>query len=181
MLRGLRSSVVVCVLLAFCFAAPASAARLARWTQLTKLDQVVDLSPSNGVTAVDRRGHVRQFANIPGPGLATGIAFDRVGHFRHRLLVTVTLGIESALYAINCHGRVAELAAHMPKVEGGMAVAPRGFGRFGGRLIAPDEASGHVYAIPPNGAGEVVAPIHLPVGGDVGVGSVGFVPRGFGR
>jgi hypothetical protein len=247
MLRGLRSPAAVSVLLALCFAAPASAARLARWTQLTKLDQVVDLSPqlpsgavivdetsglasmhpgrapvpyarayvnpggdepymamaparrrgrcsfgagtvyllrltpSTGVTAVDRRGHVRQFANIPGPGLATGIAFDQVGHFGHRLLVTVTVGLESALYAINCHGRVAELAGRMPKVEGGMAVAPRGFGRFGGRLIAPDEASGHLYAIPPNGAGEVVAPIHLPVGGDVGVESVGFVPRRFGR
>ena len=55
MLRGLRSSVAVCVLLAFCFAAPASAARLARWTQLTKLDQVVDLSPQlpSGAIIVD--------------------------------------------------------------------------------------------------------------------------------
>jgi hypothetical protein len=235
------------LVLAACLSAPAAAsAKLAHWSPLTKLNQVVDLSPQRpggaitvaettgldtlhpgrlpvpfapayvspggdepymvmsparrrgrcsygadtlyvlrlvdpiGVTAIDRHGHVRSFATLPGPGVPSGIAFDQVGQFRHRLLVTVTQGIESALYAISCHGRVTALARHMPKVEGGMAVAPRSFGRFGGRLIAADEVSGHVYAIPPNGGGEVVLPLGLPVGSDVGVESVAFVPSGFG-
>jgi hypothetical protein len=134
-----------------------------------------------GVTAVDQKGRVRQFARIPGPGLETGITFDQGGRFRHRLLVTVTSGMENTLYSVDCHGHVAMLARHLPPFEGGMVVAPRGFGgHFGGRLIAPDELSGHVYAIAPNGAAEVVAGLNMPVGQDVGVESLGFVPRGFG-
>ena len=247
-MRDLRNSAVLCLLLAFGLAAPASAAASAHWSPLIQLPNVADLfarpgsgailadqttglatirpgrrptpyarayvSPGGdepymavappprrgrcsfgagtvyvlrlvaptGVTAVDRHGRVRQFANIPGPGLETGIAFDPFGSFRYRLLVTVTAGIESTLYAIDCHGHVSRLASHVPKVEGGMVVAPRSFGgRFGGRLIAADEVSGHLYAIAPSGAAEVVAPLDLPVGGDIGAESLGFVPRGFGR
>jgi hypothetical protein len=126
---------------------------------------VLRLVNPTGVTEIDRRGRVRQFANIPGPGFASGIAFDNVGSFRHRLLVTTTFGIASNLYAIDCHGHVSTLAQNMPKVEGGMVVAPRSFsGRFGGRLIAVDEESGHLYAIPPGGGGEVITSLPLPVG-----------------
>lgn len=144
---------------------------------------VLRLAARSGVLAIDRHGHVHRFATLPVPpsGFESGIAFDDVGHFRYRLLVTVTYGIESALYAIDCRGRVRALARHMPKVEGGMEVAPRGFGRFGGYLIAPDEVSGHVYAIPPNGAAEVLTAPRLPIGGDVGVETAAFVPRGLGR
>jgi hypothetical protein len=132
-----------------------------------------------GVTAIDRRGRVRQFATIPGTGFESGIALDETGHFGYRLLVTVNQGIESTLYGIDCHGHVRTLVAHMPKVEGGLAVAPPGFGRFGGYLIGADEFSGHVYGIPPNGLSEALATVGAP-GQDSGVESLGFVPPGFG-
>jgi len=59
-------------------------------------------------------------------------------------------------------------------------VAPTRFGRFGGDLIAPDENSGRIYAIAPDGSSRVVASSGLPHGGDVGVESEGFVPAHFG-
>jgi len=58
-------------------------------------------------------------------------------------------------------------------------VAPRGFGAFGGDLIAPDELSGRIFAIAPDGKVTVVAQPPLPAGGDIGVEGVGFVPPGF--
>lgn len=133
-----------------------------------------------GVTAIRRSGRVTQFASIPvGLGFESGIAFDRTGHFGYRLLVTVSQGIEGALYAVDCRGRVTPLALHMPKVEGGLAVAPAGFGVFGGWLFGADEYSGHVYGIPPDGLAQALATLG-PTGTDTGPESVGFVPRGFG-
>ena len=67
-----------------------------------------------------------------------------------------------------------------PKLEGGIAVAPASFGRFAGELIAPDENSGRVYAISPEGRSTLLADSGLARGGDVGVESAGFVPPGFG-
>jgi hypothetical protein len=139
-----------------------------------------------GVTRVDASGGVRAFARIavpnpgfePPAGFENGIAFDTVGHFGYRLLVTAEIGIDGRLYAIDCRGRVRMLAHGMPKVEGGIAIAPTGFGQYGGLLIAPDEVSGHVYAIPPNGQSEVIST--LEQGSDAGVESVAFVPPGFG-
>jgi hypothetical protein len=61
-------------------------------------------------------------------------------------------------------------------VEGGIAVAPSSFGRFGGDLIVPDELSGKIYAITPAGKSVLVARSGLAHGQDVGVESVGFVP-----
>jgi hypothetical protein len=66
-------------------------------------------------------------------------------------------------------------------VEGGLAVAPPGFGAFGGALIAPDELSGYIYAIAADGSVSTVAKPALPTGGDIGVESLGFVPPGFMR
>jgi hypothetical protein len=65
-------------------------------------------------------------------------------------------------------------------MEGGIAVAPPGFGAFGGDLVAADELSGQVLAVRPDGSTAVVAHSGLPAGGDVGVEGVGFVPAGFG-
>ncbi len=59
-------------------------------------------------------------------------------------------------------------------------VAPASFGRFAGDLIAPDEHSGRIYAIGPDGRTQLVADSGLPHGADVGVESAGFVPAGFG-
>jgi hypothetical protein len=111
----------------------------------------------------------------------SGIVFDDVGSFGHRLLVTATRPSGSTVYAIDCRGAVTTVARTAPRVEGGYAVAPRAFGRFGGDLVAPDENSGRVYAIAPDGRSRVLAASGLPHGGDIGVESAGFVPPAYRR
>jgi hypothetical protein len=138
------------------------------------------LTHGPGVTAIDASGHARLFARLPGTGHDSGIAFDETGRFGRRLLVTSTAGAKTTVYAIDCHGHATVLTARAPKVEGGIAVAPATFGRFGGDLIAPDESSGRIYAIAPNGVSRLLADSGLPHGGDTGVESIGFVPGGFG-
>ena len=141
---------------------------------------VLRLKGGAGVTVVDSHGRAHPFARLPQRGLENGIAFDRTGRFGRRLLVTATSGSHTAVYAIDCRGSVSTVTASAPKVEGGIAVAPASFGRFAGDLIAPDENSGRVYAISPDGHSSLVADSGLARGGDVGVESVGFVPPGFG-
>ncbi len=137
------------------------------------------LAHGNGVTAVSRSGSVRRFAALPRAGLENGIAFDLTGRFGHRLLVTASAHGRTTLFAIDCRARVHVLTRSGPRVEGGVVVAPPGFGRFGGDLIAPDEISGQIYAFAPNGTGTVVSRSGVPHGQDVGVESGGFVPRRF--
>jgi hypothetical protein len=78
--------------------------------------------------------------------------------------------------AIDSRGRVQTITRTAPRVEGGIVVAPRGFGRFGGDLIAPGEVSGKVFAISPQGTTALVADSGLPHGNDIGVESEGFLP-----
>jgi hypothetical protein len=110
-----------------------------------------------GVTVVDRQGLARRFASLGGRGLENGIAFDETGRFGHRLLVTATAGSKTTVYAIDCRGRVTTLTDDAPRVEGGIVVAPATFGRFAGDLIAPDENSGRINAIAPDGRSRLVA------------------------
>jgi hypothetical protein len=128
------------------------------------------------VVRITRRGSASDFASLPSPFLSA-IAFDRVGGFGHRLLVTGTAQDLTTLYAIDCRGRVKTLTDHGPLVEGGIEVAPRGFGRFGGRLIGLDELHGPIYAFKPNGSAATVATPPLASGPDIGAESLGFVPR----
>lgn len=137
---------------------------------------VLRLGTLAGVTTVDARGIARSFVNLPTPGLLNGIAFDTTGRFGMRLLVTATAGTKTTVYAIDCRRRVKVLTRGGPKVEGGLAVAPSTFGRFAGDLIAPDENSGRIYAIAPDGTSRLVAASGLQHGGDIGVESAGFVP-----
>jgi len=133
-----------------------------------------------GVTRVDAAGVTSaSFANLPGVSSLNGIAFDSTGAFDHRLLVSGSAGGKIVIAAIDCKGAVQVITSSAPTLEGGLAVAPRGFGAFGGDLIAPDELSGHIYAIAPDGTVRVVAQPPLPAGGDIGVEGVGFVPQGF--
>jgi hypothetical protein len=134
------------------------------------------LSAHPGVTAIDAQGRARSFATLPSRGLENGIAFDETGLFGHRLLVTATAASHTSVYAIDCRGAARTLARDAPKVEGGIAVAPQSFGRFAGDLIAPDENSGRIYALAPDGRSRLLADAGLPHGGDVGVESEGFVP-----
>lgn len=132
-----------------------------------------------GVTWVSPGGAVHRFAALPRAGLENGIAFDLTGRFGHRLLVTASARGRTTLFAVDCRGRVQVLTRSGPRVEGGLAVAPANFGRFGGDLIAPDEISGEIYAFAPDGTATTVGRSGVPHGQDVGVESGGFVPRRF--
>jgi hypothetical protein len=127
---------------------------------------------------VDRRGRAGRFADLPAGAFPSGIAFDTVGLFGFRLLVPTFASGATTLYAVDCRGRARVVATRAPHVEGGIAVAPRTFGRFGGALIAPDEVTGRIYAFGSGGRVRLVAEPALPAGSDIGVESVGFVPPG---
>ena len=133
--------------------------------------------PRPGVVMISPQGRARRFANLPPGRFVSGIAFDSTGRFGHRLLVTAVAGGRTTVFGIGCDGRVSAIAAGAPAVEGGITVAPAAFGRFGGDLIAADEASGRVYAVDPAGQVITVARPALPAGGDIGVESAGFVPQ----
>jgi hypothetical protein len=131
-----------------------------------------------GIVAISRQGRVAPFATIAAPGLIDGIAFDGTGRFGYRLLVATTAGKHTTVDAIDCHGAVTAITTSAHRVEGGIAVAPASFGRFGGDLIAPDELGGGVWAVTPGGRNVLVASSGLPHGSDTGVESEAFLPRG---
>jgi len=89
-----------------------------------------------------------------------------------------TAGSDTSLIAIDCRGR-AKVLAQTPSthVEGGMAVAPRSFGRFGGRFVAADEDGGDLVVFDRRGRAHTLVASGLPKGGDIGVESVGFIPE----
>ena len=129
-----------------------------------------------GVIRISPQGRARRFASLPPGHSPSGIAFDSTGRFGHRLLVTAEYRGRTTVLAIGCDGQVSLIAAGAPAMEGGIAVAPATFGRFGGDLIAPDEGRGLVYAVDPAGTVVTLARSGLPAGGDIGVESAGFVP-----
>jgi hypothetical protein len=143
-------------------------------------DAIYALEPSGtpAVIRVDTRGQARYLARLPA-GSPKGIAFDNVGRFGNRLLVTEVAGKHTAVLAIDCTGRITTITSSAPVVEGGIAVAPRSFGAFGGDLIAPDELTGIIWAIDPTGTATRVVRSPLAHGPDTGVESAGFVPKGF--
>jgi hypothetical protein len=133
-----------------------------------------------GVERVDSAGqNTGAYADIPSVTSLGGIAFDTTGAFDHRLLATGASGGKTVVAAIDCYGTVQVITRSAPSTEGGLAVAPEGFGSFGGDLLAPDEYTGRIYAIAPDGSVATVAQPALPTGGDIGVESLGFVPAGF--
>src|SRR5258708_26986824 len=132
-----------------------------------------------GVVTIGPDGGGRRFGSLA--AAPTGIAFDTTGHFGHRLLVTTRNASGSGVLAIDCAGRIEVITDHAPAIEGGITVAPASFGRFAGDLIAPDERTGRIYAIPPDGAVALLAASGLPHGGDIGVGSAGFGAHGVGQ
>ena len=134
-----------------------------------------------GITRVDKSGEATgSFANLALPSL-NGIAFDTVGSFDHRLIATGSANGKMQVVAVDCAGATQVITSVAPTLEGGIAVAPTNFGSFGGYLIAPDELSGVIWAISPQGNASKVVDSGLPKGGDIGVESVGFVPPGFGK
>jgi hypothetical protein len=142
---------------------------------------VLRLHAPLGITRIDSQGHASAFATIGGVQALNGIAFDTTGRFGYRLLVSGPMNGKTVIAAIDCTGAVQRITETAPTVEGGLAVAPSGFGSFSGDLIAPDELSGNIYAIAPDGTSALLAESGLPAGGDTGVEGVAFVPTGFAR
>ncbi len=135
-----------------------------------------------GIERVDAPGeNTGPFANVAGVTTLNGIAFDTTGAFDHRLLASGVNGGRTVIAAIDCNGTVQVITSAGPALEGGLVVAPSNFGSFGGDLIGPDEYSGRIYAIAPDGTVTTLAKPTLPTGGDIGVESLGFVPAGFMR
>jgi hypothetical protein len=132
-----------------------------------------------GVARVGVDGSVSHLATVAGVSTLSGITLDTVGDFGHRLLVVGPSGQGHTLVAaIDCKGTVTPLGVVATSLEGGIGVAPHGFGSFGGQLIAPNEGNGTVYAVSPTGTLSVVAASGVAAGGDIGVESVGVVPAG---
>jgi hypothetical protein len=142
---------------------------------------ILDLTSPPGIARVDSAGRASRLASLSGVDTLGGIALDGTGRFGHRLLVTGTHdGNQTTVFSVDCQGASTALTTSAPQVEGGIVVAPDTFGQFAGDLIAPDENTGQVWAIDPDGHVSLVAIPNLPTGGDTGVESAGFVPPGLG-
>ena len=138
----------------------------------------IEAGDNPSVIRITADGTAQPFASLmPGLFLA-GLGFDTVGDYGYRLLVAATAGSDTSLIAIDCRGR-AKVLAQTPSthVEGGMAVAPGSFGRFGGRFVAADEDGGDLIVFDRKGRAHTLVASGLPKGGDIGVESVGFVPE----
>jgi hypothetical protein len=165
------------------YIALASGRRVPGASCIFQRDVIFALDPdaSPGIIRVDPTGRSSRFADLPAGAFPAGITFDTVGLFGYRLLVASFAEGTTTLYAFDCRGRAGVVATGAPHVEGGIAVAPRTFGRFGGKLIAVDELTGRIYAFGYRGRVSLVAESGLPAGGDIGAEAVGFVPPRLGR
>lgn len=141
----------------------------------------LDPGATPGIVRIDRTGRSSRFADLPAGAFPAGIAIDNVGLFGYRILVTSFAAGTTTLYTFDCRGRVRVVATGAPHVEGGIAVAPRTFGRFGGKLVAADEVTGRIYGFGPAGGVRLVAESGLPAGADIGTEALGFVPPKLGR
>jgi hypothetical protein len=142
---------------------------------------VIDQKTAGDVVEVDpNSGRPRLFASVRGVETLNGITLDGTGTFGdHPLLVTGPHNGRSVVAAIDCHGDVRIITDHAPRMEGGIAVAPVGFGAHSGELVAPDEISGDIIGVNHNGTTSSLASFKQLIGGDLGVESAGFVPRDF--
>ncbi|HMC43411.1 MAG TPA: hypothetical protein VKI20_10415, partial [Acidimicrobiales bacterium] len=133
-----------------------------------------------GITRIGADGSVSHLADVSVASGLTGIALDTVGRFGHRLLLVGAPQPpqpgKTLVAAVDCRGAVSTIGVVDRPLEGGMAVAPPGFGAYGGQLIAPDELGGSIYAVSPTGTLSTVAASGVAAGGDIGVESAGFVP-----
>jgi hypothetical protein len=137
----------------------------------------IEPAGKTGVIAISPTGRVRRLASIGAAKTLNGITFDTAGRFGRRLLVIgLTADDHGVLVSVDCRGRVKVLTRSAPHIEGGLAIAPPGFGDAAGALIAPDELDGRLLVLTPDGAFRDLVNPGQPAGGDVGVESLGFVP-----
>jgi hypothetical protein len=140
---------------------------------------ILDLQQPTSVVELDARGrHVRRTV-LEQPDFLSGIALDNQDTFGGQLLVSGSRGDRNFIFGIDRAGAVSVITDQAPKLEGGLAVAPKSFGRCAGALIGPDELTDQIWAVWPDGRSELVLQPGLPAGGDVGVEALGFVPSGF--
>ncbi len=147
-------------------------------------DTVYAIVPAGrtAVIAITPGGRVSQLAAVQGVQTLNGIVFDTVGGFGGRLLVVgLTAGGRGVLVTVDCRGRTRTLTRVAPHLEGGLAIAPAGFGAFAGDLVAPDEVDGRLLALTPSGRVSDVVDPGEPAGGDIGVESLGVVPAALGN
>lgn len=100
---------------------------------------------------------VTPIAKFPVPNVASenlGLAYDQVGLFNHSLIVTSSS--EGKIWLVNATGNVT-LLTELYTYIAGPAVAPIGFGSYGGDLMVAEKKKGHVEAITPNGTMSIVA------------------------
>jgi hypothetical protein len=140
----------------------------------------LDTAPGQlGVILISPAGRQSSLASISGVTGLSGITFDVTGRFGHRILVVgSTPGGLTQISAIDCLGHVTTVGTVSVPLEGGIAVAPSTFGTLAGQLIAPNELDGSIYAVSPSGGLSIVAKSGLPIGSDIGIESLGFVPPG---
>src|SRR2546421_9258129 len=93
---------------------------------------VIRPTPPIGITRVDSRGRATNFVDITGVDGLSGIVFDTVGRFDHRLLVAGPHNQHSTIIAVDCKGGTVTITSSAPPIEGGFAVAPTGFGAHAG-------------------------------------------------
>jgi hypothetical protein len=140
---------------------------------------VIRPTPPIGITRVDSRGRATNFVDLTGVDGLSGIVFDTVGRFDHRLLVSGPHNQHSTIVAVDCKGAVVTVTDRAPPIEGGLTVAPAGFGAHAGELIAPDENTGAIWSVSASGRAELLVASGIPHGGDIGVESAAFIPAGF--
>jgi hypothetical protein len=151
------------------------------------------MGPRPKLMRITPKGKVRTWRYLPRNREASGLIFDTVGAFGNRLLITERNRAtgETELWTVGCPSREMHLVTVAPKrVEGGLTVAPVGFGQYGGWLLGPNESSSTIYAFGPAGQFEPLpfpglnklnSPVPgAPVGGDIGIESLGTVPLGLG-
>jgi hypothetical protein len=142
-------------------------------------DAVYAIEPAGdtGVLSIGPGGRVRRLASVSGVKTLNGIVFDTGGRFGGRLLVVgLTEQGSGVLVTIDCRGQTRTLTSSAPHLEGGLAIAPSGFGAFGGDVLVPDELDGRLLALAPDGRVADVVDPGQPAGGDIGVESLGVVP-----
>jgi hypothetical protein len=78
-----------------------------------------------------------------------GLTYDQVGMFSHDLIVTSSAGGD--VWTFNTTTSAVTLVTKLGTYIGGPAVAPNGFGTYGGDVLVAEKRMGEVVAVTPSG------------------------------
>jgi hypothetical protein len=137
--------------------------------------------PKPRLVQVTPKGKVKHGISLPSNLEPSGIVFDNPGGaFGGRLLVTErdrSTGT-TGLLGFGCGG-TRWYASGLPRIEGGITIAPPGFGPWAGWVLGTNESHSQIYAISAGGSLDtVMVPGGAPIGGDRGIETLGAVPWG---